>query len=104
MITNGYLRFVVTDGGGIDGNGEPIAAVCTLSDPLPCLIKTISDNRMGRYDGGTFRMASFAVLVEAESGITGNRIRLERCGEQLGEYPIMKIEPLLSVGRIRITV
>ena len=95
---------MVTDGGGIDGNGEPIAAENILENPLPCFIKTNSDNRIGRYDGGTFRIASFTVLIEAGNEVASNIVCLERCGEPLGEYPIMKIEPLLSVGRIRIMV
>lgn len=104
MITNGFLRYVVTaEDSGFDEDGLPVEATATLSDPVPCLIQTNSDNRIGSYGGGVFRIASFTILIE-NSAIEGDRILLERCGEDLGEYAIMEVNPIPIMGRIKIIV
>ena len=57
MRYNGTLRYEILTEGGIDEWGEPIEARSDWSDPLPCSIKTNSDNRKGRYEDGEFRQA-----------------------------------------------
>lgn len=103
MRINGLLRYEVLKGGGIDEYGEVIAPSSEWSDPVPCSIKTNSDNRKGIYEDGEFRQASFTILVELVTFPHG-RIKLERYDEQLGEYRVMSAEPLTSVGRTQILV
>ena len=103
MRINGTLRYEVLIGGGINEYGEPIPARSEWSEPIDCSIKTNSDNRIGRYEDGVFRMASFTIMIEIAE-IPYNSVKLERLGEYLGEYQIINVEPLTSVGRIRITV
>lgn len=103
MRTNGTLRYEIPIGGGINEYGEPIPAHSEWSEPIDCSIKTNSDNRIGRYEDGVFRMASFTIMIEIAE-IPYNSVKLERLGEYLGEYQIINVEPLTSVGRIRITV
>ena len=62
-----------------------------------------SDNRKGRYEDGEFRQASFTILVECIP-FPYNRVKLERMGENLGEYRVMNAEPLTTVGRTQIVV
>lgn len=103
MRTNGYIQYEVLSGGGINEFGEAITPISEWSEPIPCSIKTNSDNRKGKYEDGEFRRASFTILVELMS-FPHNRIKLERYGEQLGEYRVMSAEPLTSVGRTQILV
>lgn len=103
MRYNGTLRYEILAGGGTDEFGEPIEAQSSWSDPLPCSIKTNNDNRRGKYEDGEFRQASFTILVECVP-FPHNRVKLERLGENLGEYGVMSAEPLTSVGRTQIVV
>ena len=64
MRTNGTLRYEILIGGGINEYGEPIPARSEWSEPIDCSIKTNSDNRIGRYEDGVFRMASFTIMIE----------------------------------------
>ena len=97
LDTCSFLRF------SLPTNTEPLRARSDWSDPLPCSIKTNSDNRKGRYEDGEFRQASFTILVECIP-FPYNRVKLERMGENLGEYRVMNAEPLTTVGRTQIVV
>lgn len=105
MRYNGHLKCqTLTGDGQMNEYGEPVAAQASWGDPVPCSIKTNSDTRKGKYEDGEFRQASFIVLIECVAGFTADRIKLERLGEDLGEYRVLSVEPLTSVGRIQIMV
>lgn len=103
MRTNGTLKYQITTEGGLNEFGEPIKAQTTWSEATPCSIKTNKDTRKGKYEDGEFRQASFIILIELEK-FPHNRIKLERLGEDLGEYSILSAEPLTTVGRTQIMV
>lgn len=105
MRYNGTLKYqTLTENGQMNEYGEPVAAQVSWSDPVPCSIKTNSDTRKGKYEDGEFRMASFTVLIECVAGFAADRVKLERLGEDLGEYRVLSVEPLATVGRIKIMV
>ena len=103
MRTNGTLQYETIVGGGVNEYGEPIAAQSEWSEPIPCSIKTNSDNRRGRYEDGIFRIASFDILIELAE-FPHNTVKLNRLGEELGEYQVLSAEPMTTVGRTKITV
>lgn len=104
MRYNGTLKCLeVTKENGVNEYGEPVAAQTAWGDPIHCSIKTNHDTRKGKYEDGEFRQASFVILIE-RSSFAADRIKLERLGEDLGEYRILSVEPLATVGRIRIMV
>lgn len=104
MRTNGTLQYQIITPAGVDEYGEPVAAESTWSEPIDCSIKTNTDNRKGVYEDGEFRQASFTVLIEDSTEIDFDRLKLIRYSENLGEYRVMSIEPLTTVGRIQILV
>ena len=105
MRINGTISFQITISGGRNRFGEPIPATTEWSEPINCSIKTNSDNRKGKYEDGEFRQASFVALIEAQDLPTGiKRLHLTRYTEDLGEFEIISIEPILTMGRIQITV
>lgn len=105
MRYNGTLQILeVTGENGVDGYGEPIAAQTAWGDPIPCSVRTSSDTRKGKYEDGEYRHSSFIVLIEWRDGFSADRIRLERLGEVLGEFRVLSVEPLSTVGRIQIMV
>lgn len=103
MRYNGTLRYEILSEGEVDEYGEPNPAQCAWSEAIPCSIKTNSDNRKGRYEDGVFRQSSFTILLECIP-FPYNRVKLERLGEALGEFRVMSVEPLTTVGRIQIVV
>lgn len=105
MRYNGTLKYqTLTENEQVNEYGEPVAAQVSWSDPVPCSIKTNHDTRKGTYEDGEFRMASFTVLIECVAGFAADRVKLERLGEDLGEYRVLSVEPLATVGRIQIMV
>lgn len=104
MIINGTIYYQETSGGGTDGNDDPIAVVESWSEPIECNIKVNNRNNKGKYFDTGFVMASYEILIEADD-FTATRVKLEDAnGHSLGEYPIQSISPLISIGRIKITV
>lgn len=106
MRYNGHLIAQIISRGedSVNEYGEPITGEQeNWSEEIPCSIKTNSDTRLGKYEDGEFRQASFLILIEL-SKFDAVRIKLERLGEYLGEYRIMSVEPLTTVGRIQIMV
>lgn len=103
MRCNGYIKRFLSQDEAIDEFGEPVAQQTSWSDPIPCSIKTNNDTRKGKYEDGEFRQASFIILIESV-GFDAERVKLSRLGEELGEYRIMSVEPLVTVGRTQIMV
>lgn len=110
MRTNGLLYIKQApapagSGNGLDADGNPIKGVPDCSDPIPCHVKTVTDNRRGVYEDGKFRQASFDVLLEQPAEpFTAKVVRLIRYGEELGEFTVQCVEPVTMLGRIRVTV
>lgn len=105
MRKNGSISFEQTQEGGKNEWGEPIPAVTEWSEPVFCSIKTNSDNRKGKYEDGNFRQASFVILMETQELPSGvSRVKLTRYTEDLGEFDIISIEPILTLGRLQILV
>lgn len=84
--------------------GELVESTSLWSEPIPCHIKSNSDNRRGKYEDGEFRQASFTILTEQMDNLSFNRVRLERQGEDLGEYGVMNAENIESQNRTQILV
>lgn len=103
MRTNGTLRYAIVTDGGLNEYGEEQGSTVSWSEPIPCSIKTLSDSRVGKYEDGEFRQASYQIMIELAE-FPYNRIRLERLDEDLGEHRIISAEPLSTVGRTKIIV
>lgn len=104
MRTNGYISILRVMGGGYNDMGEIEPAEQDWSEPIPCNIKTNTDTRKGVYDGGEYRHASFTVLIERPMRGAMTRVRLERFGEDLGEYDVLSTEQMPGMGRTQIIV
>lgn len=102
MRTNGILRYQIISENGFNDDGEPFASVA-WSEAIPCSIKTVTNNSKGRYEDGKFNQASYEVLVETIP-LDVRRIRLERDGILLGEYPIQGLPTPTTMGRVKIIV
>lgn len=105
MRTNGTLQIELRTDTGVNEYGEAIGDEITYSDPVPCQITTNSDTRLGKYEDGEFRQASFTILLEiSDPNFDCERVKLTRFGKELGSYRVLSCDPLYSVGRIQILV
>lgn len=104
MRHNGLIYNQILVGGGIDGNGEPIPAEQAWGEPIPCVVTTNSDSRKGKYEDGMFRQASFTILLEGVVREPLSRIRLRREQEEVGEFDVLSVEPLSTIGRTKVIV
>lgn len=105
MRINGTIRAMTSAGAALSEWGEPAAQEQTWSDPVPCHIKTDTEDRTWTYSDGTQRRASFTVLTEGPQAMSlAGRVKLERLGEELGEFEIVSIVPVASMNRVKITV
>lgn len=91
---------------GFDAFGNPVASPSEWYNPIDCNIETLTDTRLGVYEDGNYRAASYVVLLEADAlpCRKADIVRLERYGECLGEFRVASVDSLLGMGRIRITV
>lgn len=105
MRTNGTLQYSTFVAGGFNDDGEPIAGIDSWSQPVPCSIKTVTSNSKGRYEDGKFNQASYEVLVETDDRLLDiKRVKLERQGVALGEFPVQGMPIPTVMDRIKIIV
>lgn len=102
MRTNGILRYQIISETGFNDDGEPIASD-SWSEAIPCSIKTVTNNSKGRYEDGKFNQASYEVLIETIP-LDVRRVKLERDGITLGEYPVQGLPTPTTMGRVKIIV
>lgn len=103
IVENGTIQGMKVVGGGLDGNGNPIPTSTTWSDPIACNIKTLKSDNLGRYNGNTFTIASYEVLVD-DLCFSAPKVMITMNGNLLGEFQVMSIEPLNAVCLSKITV
>lgn len=104
MRCNGVMQIETVKKGGVDEWGEPIPAVTGWGEAIDCAIETNTDSRLGKYEDGEFRQASFTILVEGNFPISLSRLKLSRYDDELGEYRVLSCTPLPSMGRTKIIV
>jgi hypothetical protein len=106
MVTNGTLQYKLITGGGIDGNGDPVQAVETWSNPIDCLIHQNTNGRLMKYQDGQYVAASHSINVELGL-FNSTAIRItNNQGMFVGEFQVLpqNIYKYSFVTRIKITV
>lgn len=99
MRTNGILKYCIPSM-SFNDDGEPSWGDTSWSDGMPCLIKPITNNSKGRYEDGKYSQASYEVLVESACLPNDiNRIKLQRDGQELGEFAVQGIPTPTSMHR-----
>ena len=107
MRTNGTLKYsiIVPNSEIFNQDGEPIAVGISWSEDIPCSIRTVTNNSKGRYEDGKFNQYSYEILVEtANLPIDVRRVKLFRCGIDLGEFAVQGLPVPTTMNRIKIVV
>ena len=64
IIENGKLQVITKTGGGVR-NGMPVKVSETPGSPIPCNIKTNTNDHKGKVVDGEFTRSSFEILVDS---------------------------------------
>ena len=106
MRTNAYISYKIANlTARFDSSGFPIAGENEWSEKIPCSLSTNSDNRVHKYDYGLHRVSTYTILTETcDFPLTATVVHLHRGCECLGEFKVVSVEPLETVGRIKIVV
>lgn len=99
----------ITEPVGTDGEGENESPEPTSgwSEPISCSVQTVRNDNVRRMADGVERVSSFIVLLPSSSGFDfrcRNKVRLERHGEDLGEFEVITSELVPTQGRIKLVV
>ena len=105
IIANGTIEIKTKTGGGIDPvTGYPVAPSVGWGEPIPCQYRANKYSNRGKSNGEAFTVASYEILIE-EQPFESEVLRLrDKAGKEVGEFPIIEVEPLEAVTQIRITV
>ncbi len=103
---NGYVKYKIkTGGGGKDPNtGAAVRATYTWSDFIECKYCANESNFKGRYDGGTFKQASYTITTE-DMEFTSTSVKLFNSSEsEVCEKEVISLEVLEMVQRVKIVI
>lgn len=106
IIENGTLQVVVKTGGGMV-NGKPVPVTEAVGDPIPCNIKTLTDNKKGKIIDNVFTQSSYEVLIDtlAVPHFTADMVILtDNRGVVKGKFQVQDIQHLDYVEAVKITV
>lgn len=104
IIENGSITIKIKEGGGIGGDGNPIAPTYRWGDPIPCQIRANVRNNLGKSNGNAFIIAAYEVLVEG-AYFEPEQVKLQNAdGQEIGEFSVIHAEALREVGLVKILV
>lgn len=107
IIENGTIEIKHKQAGGIDlETGHPIhSSNVTYGSPIPCQYIINRYNALAMSQGEHVTLASYQVLIDEQPFDDAEQIRLtDKSGKVVGEFSIIKIEPLEAVCEIRIWI
>lgn len=101
----GKVQAKITTGGGRDNEtGAPVPVSHTWGEEVECFYcaNTLSNN--GRYTDGAFKQASYTITVdEMEFDTTVVRL-IDSSGNTVCEKPVLSLEKLESVQKVKIVL
>lgn len=102
---NGTISAKVRTGGGIDPEtGQPIQVSSFWDVPVSCKYKANTLSNRGRYEGGTFKMASYEITTPVMD-FQASMIQLfDSRNNLVCEKEVMSLEVLEYVQRVKIIV
>lgn len=106
IIQNGYIESVTLLNGGLDAaTGHPTAGTKEYGELIPCQFYASHYNAQAKSNGEPFTSAAWTILIESLWDFNAEIVRLRDLrGTVIGEYSILRKEPLDAVCQVRITV
>lgn len=88
-------------------NGRPVPVQNTLSDPIPCNIKTLHEDKRGKVIDSVFTQASYEVLIDISlvPNFTAEKVVItDNRGNVKGEFQVQDVQHLDYVEAVKLTV
>ncbi len=106
IIQNGYIESVTLSGGGLDATtGHPTAGTKEYGELIPCQFYAARYNAQAKSNGEPVTSATWTILIESLWDFDAEVLRLQDMNSQfIGEFSIIRKEPLDAVCQVRITV
>lgn len=106
IIQNGYIESVTLSDGGLDATtGHPARGRKEYGELIPCQFYAARFNAQAKSNGEPVTSAAWTILIENLWDFDAEILRLQDMnGQIIGEYSIIRKEPLDAVCEIRITV
>ena len=106
IIQNGTIEFIsISGGGGLDSNGYPVKPSEVRGEPVPCQYYPNTHDNLGKSNGEAFIRASYTILVEfAPLDATERLLLRDADGNEVREFSVISVEPLVAVCQTRILV
>ena len=100
----GLIRARIQAAGGINDDGEPVEAMSSWGDPVPCKYFANTLNNRGTYQDGQFTISEYIITTKMMS-FKADQIRLtDEKGLIICEKSVQSLEVLSTVRRVKITV
>lgn len=105
IICNGTIAFKTKLAPMRNADGEILAGGASYTAPIPCQYYANGGTLQGRDTiGNPVKQLSWTILIE-ERPIKSEQIELrDAMGDIVGEYSILRYEPLQAVSQIKILV
>ena len=101
---DGYIKALVQISGGLNSDGEPVAATTMWGEPVPCKYHANTLNNRGRYQDGEFTVSEY-IITTKEMDFQASQIQLtDLSGRIVCEKFVQSLEVLTAVKRVKITV
>ena len=106
IIQNGYIESVTLASGGLDATtGHPTQGTKEYGELIPCQFYASHLNAQAKSNGEPVISVSWTILIESLWDFDAEILRLQdMVGNVIGEYSILRKEPLDAVCQMRITV
>lgn len=103
IIVNGIMKTIETSGGGMSG-GVPVPVQEVIGEPIPCNIKTNTNDNKGVTIDNVFKRCSFEVLIDVPLFTAKKVLLIDNRGNELGEFEVQDVQHLDYVSAVKITV
>lgn len=101
---NGLIQAKIIYGSGLDEHGEPTKGTETWTKKFECTYKPNMKRNNGRYEDGVFTQSEYEIIV-FDMSFTGAEINLfNNKGSLICNKPVISIQELEAVQRIKIVV
>jgi hypothetical protein len=109
MVSNGYIQFVQEQGGGFDGNGNPIATTKSRTTPIPCNVNVLKKEYI-TVNEGQVRQARYSITINLSTyeklELTDfSEVTIEGAGGlDYGTHQVQDTQILKYVDRLKIVL
>lgn len=102
---NGTIQAKIKTGGGVNPqNGEPVSVEWAWGNPVDCKYKAIELSNKGRYEGGTFKQASYEITTP-DMDFQATFIKLfDSRNNLVCDKEVISLEVLEFVQRVKLLV